>query len=464
MPVSGAGPSHINFMEKYKQYFLPEKLKEVWEEIRYKTAPGADRINRKNFDKNLDMNISNISNSIITGKFRFSPYNLKLVSKGSRKFPREISIPVIKDKIVLKSMNELLKEEFQEMARLDVSPSIISKLKKALKEGAYNSFIRLDIKDFYPSIRHKLLLKLIKDKLKGTRINALYRDAIKQQPGLTRKQLQDSRKSIKGVPQGLSISNTLANIYMSDIDQDYQKKCHCLFFRYVDDMLILCSDSQINEIETELVSLLKKKGLRISKEKREAGLLAKGFIYLGYSYEANNFSVKVTSFEKIRNSIAKIFTEYRYRKELLKSNPEKWLERKLNWRITGFIRNKKRYGWLFFFSQIDDKGLLHELDNLVSKYLKDKRFNVQEKLNIKSFVQTYFYINHQLSRKQRLGEQGYVPNLDIVSHEEKKQILIDLGCHKDEVNAWSEEDVKLRFDRLMRKEERMLEEDVIRAS
>ena len=50
----------------------------------------------------------------------------------------------------------------------------------------------------------------------------------------------------KGVPQGLSISNILANIYMAPIDCKYSKKSSYKYYRYVDDILILCDCTATN--------------------------------------------------------------------------------------------------------------------------------------------------------------------------------------------------------------------------
>ena len=57
-----------------------------------------------------------------------------------------------------------------------------------------------------------------------------------------------------GVPQGLSISGLLSEIYLFDLVQKYSIKDNLEFFRYVDDVLIFCKKSDIEEITKTLKS------------------------------------------------------------------------------------------------------------------------------------------------------------------------------------------------------------------
>jgi hypothetical protein len=57
-----------------------------------------------------------------------------------------------------------------------------------------------------------------------------------------------------GVPQGLSISGLLAEIYMFDLVQKYTNNQNMKFFRYVDDILIFCNKNDMEEIKSSLKS------------------------------------------------------------------------------------------------------------------------------------------------------------------------------------------------------------------
>ncbi|WP_252365660.1 reverse transcriptase domain-containing protein, partial [Acinetobacter pittii] len=79
---------------------------------------------------------------------------------------------------------------------------------------------------------------------------------------LNPKNLKDIN-SIEGVPQGLSISNTLAHIYLIDIDKHFISQKHLSYFRFVDDILIFCNEQNITEIKKDLQNLFHKKRLNI---------------------------------------------------------------------------------------------------------------------------------------------------------------------------------------------------------
>ena len=97
---------------------------------------------------------------------------------------------------------------------------------------------------------------------------------------------------------------------------------------------------------------------------------------------------------KINDRVVSVREESRYKKEhaneeLVSKATEKNLEYiqwKLNHRITGFILDGKKYGWMFFYSQITDESLLFRIDNTVNKILD--RYNLVDKIKVKRFVRT----------------------------------------------------------------------------
>ena len=127
--------------------------------------------------------------------------------------------------------------------------------------------------------------------------------------------------------------------------------------------------------------------------KEDRGNLNEGFEYLGYKLNVSMITVRDSSVLKIEQSIEKLFIDY------MKSKDKniKLLEWKLNLKITGFISKNNKYGWLFFFSQIDDKILLcfFKLDWLVNKFCK--RYNLDNSLSLKRFKRTKYDIDFRLA-------------------------------------------------------------------
>ena len=94
-------------------------------------------------------------------EYNFSPYLEKLISKGRNKAPRVISIPTIKDRIVLYALKEVLHELFPECVNTELVNKKIKDIFSYLGVSGETKIIRLDIKDFYGSINQKILFDKI---------------------------------------------------------------------------------------------------------------------------------------------------------------------------------------------------------------------------------------------------------------------------------------------------------------
>ena len=146
---------------------------------------------------------------------------------------------------------------------------------------------------------------------------------------------------------------------------------------------------------------------------------------------------------KIEQSLEDLFRHH-------KNYNFKLFEWKLNLKITGFITNKHKYGWMFFFSQITDIRLLFHLDDLVRKFCL--RYKVKEKLIPKRFVRTYYEI------RKSLYKTTYIPNIDRYSLQQKIDILSDI--YGFNISKLSNNEIELHFNNVISKEIESIEKDV----
>jgi len=141
-------------------------------------------------------------------------------------------------------------------------------------------------------------------------------------------------------------------------------------------------------------------------------MIADGFTYLGYEFSPILVSVRDESVERLRESIMKIFTNYKY-SETHDLDILQWV---LNLRITGCIYAGSKYGWLFFFSQIDDMKLLFRLDAFIKAQCE--RFGIDtSETKIKRFVRAY----HEITKN--LASTNYIPDFDVMTVKEKRRTL-----------------------------------------
>lgn len=197
--------------------------------------------------------------------------------------------------------------------------------------------------------------------------------------------------------------------------------------------------------KNEIISDIKRLGLQINKDKIECCLLSQPFSYLGYSFSNKYITVRNSSVLRIENSIEELVRELR--------NNHRYLEWKLNLKVTGFIIDDNKYGWMFFYSQITETSVLHHLDWVVNKILE--RYNVQSKIRPKRFVRTYFEI------VRNLHETTYILNLNNYTIDDKKRVLIDIYEQPmEEFDEMDDADIERLFRRIMKKEIRDIEKDI----
>ena len=145
-----------------------------------------------------------------------------------------------------------------------------SSIYKNAQAHMYNDiFIKMDIKDFFPSLNHRYLAE------------CLYYE-INKNKAISRKECYEIVRKCsvgdKGLPLGLVSSPALANLYMNEFDGLLYGKIkqmglqNPIYTRYADDMVISyqadeAKVEQIQEIKYVVQQLLKKVHLRLNEKK-----------------------------------------------------------------------------------------------------------------------------------------------------------------------------------------------------
>lgn len=433
-------------------FATPEKLAEIYEKyVAERGIIGRDGTHPETLRAGLEDLTVGLSSGMRDGSHRFTSYRQELILKGPSRFPRQISIPTARDQIVIKALSLYLGLVFED-ARLEVAQWKVSRLVKSLRSSQYDHYVRVDIENFYPSIPHENLLTTLRWKVHDESVISLVR-AICQTATVPGKAAKPDEPEIVGVPQGLSVSNILAEILMLPVDRSMQAMSDIIYFRYVDDVLILCPKREAPRVSRSIRKYLDIAGVKAHPEKQgtksESDAISRGFEYLGYSFEDDKVSVRPSSVSRLEHAISRVFTKYRY---ALKGKPrggvpkEQWPARceavclwRLNLLITGCVFDKKRHGWLQYFSQTDDRRLMKRLDAQVDKHVGT--FGLSREFKPKTFMRALWAIQHP--NHQRVG---YVPNFDKMSIDEKRSLVTDIYLiSESDVRHWSDERVESFF-------------------
>ena len=307
----------------------------------------------------------------------------------------------------------------------------------------FDSFIKLDVSSFYASIKHDLLLRKLRAKIKKTEIIDLIQHAIETESlSYPVKEKVKRYKREIGIPEGLPISNSLANIYLTKLDEKYSKLSEIKYYRYVDDILILLNKADTKSIKKRIIRDLECLGLK-TNDKNADGEISKGFEYLGYYLSSTGITVRNSSVLKVEQSLEELINK-------MKEEPPEYMEWKLNLKISGFIYGNKKYGWMFFYSQISDMSLLFRLDDLIEKLIT--RYITKYTIKQKRFVRAY----HEI--RNALHTTSYIPNFDNYTLDDKRKVVSRV--YRKDFSGVAGDIVEDLFSKIVSKEIRDIEKDI----
>lgn len=440
----------VDFRAILEKHFSQANLRQLFDQkILFASATGTDGVSARQFADIAGEQIEIIVRKFWARRYEFTRYREKLILKGRGKAPREICIPTVRDKLVLRALNEALSEALPTECHPPPINRTISRIKEAMASGAYTGHLRLDIQDFYPSIRHTVLRNLLLERSLPPEMLDLIERSIRQ-----RSYRVAAEDEMVGIPQGLPISNAMANIYLAHIDLTWGDAQRVLYSRFVDDVLILGAHDQLPDIHEQITHSLRQIGLTahpLGSGKTELNPIAEPVSYLGYRLSPNQTSVRSASLHKLKESLIAIVVRHTrqkkkgYRAQLL------W---RINLRVTGCIVNRERFGWLHFFSEIDDISMLKALDIFVGGLIK--RWKLRG-FKPKKFVRAYYEIRY------RAATSKYVPSFDGYEKSEMVTVLRNVfGVHV--TSQWTEIEISREFYSRIRRETVALEEDLVRLS
>lgn len=433
----------------FKTRFSADSLCDIFNsEVRNKPTVGIDRVTVKSFSSDLRNNAEIISRKVFNGSYRFTNYSRMLVPKGPDTPSRELCVPTVRDKVTLKALSRVLDDVFAHSCMTAQPQQVIDEVKKCISSGEYDAFLKLDIKGFYSNINHDLMMASLKRNIRNESLLSLIMGAIST-PSV-RFGCANKKKRLKGVPEGLSISNRLANIFLIDLDDKLKSIDSTAFFRYVDDILIFCKKDALDRLLLCVKHYLELLNLDLNDEKTKHGLLLfNEFDYLGYTFHPSCLSVSEKARRRIEQSLELHLSLYG------KIPMNRWLWR-LNLRITGCRvtedgKSYQRYGWLYYYSRSDDLAYFAKLDYLLRKIAK--RRGILLPAETKSFKKAYYEIRY------REGKTLYIPSFDYRMSVVYKREILENYYGIVGLRGKSEEEIEALFRSKISKDLSALERD-----
>ena len=237
-------------------HFNKESLLACFHQLNGSKAVGIDGVTKENYGKNLENNIDDLLSKMKSMSYRPGAVRRVMIPKDDGKGgPRPLGISNFEDKIIQLMASKILESIYEPIFN-DKSYGFRPKRSchtaiKALSDHLHNDWVEsvldVDLKNFFGTINHDKLLKIlslkIKDKTFLRYIMRMLKSGILTEEGLI--------KTEEGSPQGSIVSPILANIFAHyGIDEWVDKivRKHCKrrieIFRYCDDFVICCVNHQ----------------------------------------------------------------------------------------------------------------------------------------------------------------------------------------------------------------------------
>ncbi len=137
--------------------------------------------------------------------------------------------------------------------------------------------LKCDIKKYFDTIDHVILLEVIKEKIKDPQIFSIIEQIVIS--------FRSKKSEKKGIPLGNITSQIFANIYLHPFDLYIKKELRCRFYiRYNDDFIILSNSyKELEEIRNRVIYFIQTAlALTIPLEKTSIRKVSWGIDFLGY--------------------------------------------------------------------------------------------------------------------------------------------------------------------------------------
>lgn len=289
--------------------YARRNLEVSWEQVRRNQgAAGVDGQSVGRFQARATQYLDELEGELKEGTYRPQGVRRQWIPKPGSDRLRPLGIPTVKDRIVQTALRNAMEPIFEARFVEDSygfrsgrgCKDALRKVDALLKAG-YTHVVDADIRSYFDTIDHGLLLEEVKREVADGKVLDLVGRYLKQQV------LEDAKAWTPeaGTPQGAVISPLLANIYLHPVDVALEAAGYAMV-RYADDLVILCRTETEARCALELLQAeLNRRKLTLHPEKTRLvdAALPGGFDFLGYHFERGHRWPRKKSLSKLKDTI-----------------------------------------------------------------------------------------------------------------------------------------------------------------
>ena len=272
-----------------------KNLQASWRKVKEnRGAAGADEQSIEKFSRNEQKYLEELQEELKGGSYQPQPVKRVWIPKLGSDNKRPLGIPAVKDRIVQTAMRNVLEPIFEKKFyehSYGFRPNrgckdALRRVTKLLKEG-YRWIVDIDIRDYFGSIEHRMLMEKLEKDIADRRILELIAEYLRHEV------VEENRRwtAERGAPQGAVISPLLSNIYLHSMDTELSERGYELI-RYADDFVVLCrTEEEAKKAVSEIGRIFGVLKLEIQTGKSGIIDIEKpgGFDFLGYHFEKSRY-------------------------------------------------------------------------------------------------------------------------------------------------------------------------------
>ncbi|HDQ99627.1 MAG TPA: group II intron reverse transcriptase/maturase [candidate division WOR-3 bacterium] len=285
-------------------------LHRAWTAVRANRAgPGADEVSLAEFERTLARNLQSLSRALAGQSYVPEPLRQVYIPKSDGR-KRRLSIPSVRDRIAQQAVKLVIEPLFEGRFlscsygyRPGRGPQrAVEQLESLISQGL-GTVARADIAEFFDSISHELLLRLVRQRVWEPPVLRLIelwlRSGAIGPHGWSDGEI--------GVAQGGVISPLLANIYLHEFDWEMVRRRVDLV-RYADDFIIAARDRPAAERALADARHFLNSRLALKLGLAEVRHVDEGFCFLGFRFHPGGRSIAPEKVEKVKHQIIDLLT------------------------------------------------------------------------------------------------------------------------------------------------------------
>ena len=280
----------------YDKVCRQDILQEAWRRV--KSNKGAAGVDEVDIDAVREYGearyLSEIEQELRDGSFRASLVRRVHIPKpGQPGKTRPLGIPTVKDRVVQMAVKlviePLFEADFMPCSfgfRPEKTPRMALSIIAEKTQAGYTHVVDVDLKSYFDTISHELLLELVERRVGDVQVLRLIRAWLKA--GV----MEEGRVTHpdRGSPQGGVVSPLLSNIMLHEVDRQWCRgdgtmSHSVVLVRYADDMVLLArTESEARQAWERLQSQFAALRLVVNQEKSRLTTVEEGFVFLGFEF------------------------------------------------------------------------------------------------------------------------------------------------------------------------------------